>query len=113
MAAAEPGDCIPSGPPTRCASCIPLVPLAGPRAWSATTEHIAGIEAWAAAFGFKVKAQAEAGPASVAGAEPPLSVDEGDNGAADDGLRNLAVGQPDVRGISRIPRLVSSRRTAP
>jgi hypothetical protein len=64
-------------------------------------------------FGFEVTAQAEAGPASVAGAEPSLSVGEGGNGAADDGFRNLAVGQPDVRGISRIPRLVSSKRTAP
>lgn len=53
-------------------------------------EHIAGIEKWAATFGFKYKAQSEAGATGVAGGEASLGVVEGDNGAVDDGFRNLA-----------------------
>jgi hypothetical protein len=53
-------------------------------------EHIAGIEKWAATFGFMFKAQAEAGATGVAGGEASLGVTEGDNGAVDDGFRNLA-----------------------
>lgn len=54
------------------------------------TQHIAGIEAWAATFGYKFKVQTEAGATGVAGAVATVSVVEGDNGASDDGFRNLA-----------------------
>jgi hypothetical protein len=53
-------------------------------------EHIAGLKRFAAAFGHGFKNQSEAGSAGVAGAEPGLSVVEGDNGAGDEGWRNMA-----------------------
>ena len=54
------------------------------------TEHIAGIEQFAAEFGFRFKNQSEAGAPGVAGAEPGLGVVEGDNGSGDEGFRNMA-----------------------
>lgn len=54
------------------------------------TNHIDGLEAWASKFGYKYKLQGEAGVTGLTGADPKISVIEGDNSATDDGWRNLA-----------------------